>query len=372
MSSGTMMAFRTMVVSMLSVLSMMLVWFLRTSRTLGAKAAFFRAFRFIRAFRITLEVMRTVVTMSVTEFAERTSKGTSMARAEAREVFRARATTREAFRSGTTARETFRSGAELVLPEVERRRAVFTATEFAKVQAEGHAGNFDLEEGVLVFLGGFAGFTEIEIGADRALVSSASKRIGLATIASYARMKSLTIGISFEGRFRSLSSDFSEQLLVELSLELEAGFLAFKSFFFFRSELSLKLFKLFGDFSLFSFSEFTLDKLLGKFLSLLEFFTLVFISTPFVSLFRSRSSLFFFFVVLGARFNLLGINDLEIIRLVTGFRLSGSDVKLDGNSLSLGFSSNDLFVIMFVGNSDSVAVLINVLDTPGFREGVLE
>jgi len=185
-------------------------------------------------------------------------------------------------------------------------------------------------------------------------------------------MENLAIIIGFVGGFRSFSSEFSEQLLFELSLELEASFLAFKSFLFFRSKFDL--FKLLGNFSLFGFSELSLNKLLSNFLSLLKGFTFIMRSSaPSASFFRLRSSrLFFFFVALRSRFNLLGFNDLEIIRLVAGISLSGSDVKLDSNSLSLGFSSNEFFVIMLMGNSDFVAVLINVLDTPSFGKGILE
>jgi len=185
-------------------------------------------------------------------------------------------------------------------------------------------------------------------------------------------MEDFAIGIGFMSGFRSFSSEFGEQLLFKLSLELEASFLAFKSFLFFRSKFNL--FKLLGNFSLFSFSELSLDKLLGDFLSLLEGFTFFMRSSaPSASFFRLRSSrFFFFFIALGSRFNLLGFNDLEIIRLVAGITLSRSDVKLDSDSLSLGFSSNEFFVIMFMGNSDFVAVLINVLDTPSFGKGILE
>jgi len=185
-SRATMMTFGTMVISraammtMLSMLSVVLVRSTRamrtarTSRALGlTKAAFLGTFRFIRAFRITLEaaVVRAVMMRTMSKSAERTSErmteGASVVtRAEAGEIFRAGTAAGEFFRTRSTSRETFRSGAEFVLPEVERRRAVFASTEFAKVQAEGHAGNFDFKERMLVFLGGFASFAKIEIRAD--------------------------------------------------------------------------------------------------------------------------------------------------------------------------------------------------------------
>jgi hypothetical protein len=203
-----------------------------------------------------MEVMFSVMTVaeSSKRTSERSTKRTSGA--EFSKFFRSRR------RKGVF--NALRFGAEFVLEDVERRREHFRVEE----SAEGLAWDLDLEEWVLVILGGFASFTEIKVRAYGALVSGSSNWLGLASITGNASMNDLSVGVGFVSGFRSFSGKFSEQLLFKSELELETSLLALKSFLFFRSKLSLNLFK----FGLFGFSELSFNKLLGEFLSFLEGF----------------------------------------------------------------------------------------------------